>query len=59
MKICPNCKGAIREEDIYCRNCGLTIKSNGYYVFLNILIILAIIALIFVIMLFITSYIVD
>ncbi len=59
MKICPNCKGAIREEDIYCRNCGLSIKSNGYYVFLNILIILASLALVFIVALFIASYLVN
>lgn len=59
MKKCANCNGAIREEDIYCRNCGLSIKSNFYYVFIDILITLAIIALILMIALFVASYLVN
>lgn len=59
MKKCNNCKGAIREDDIYCRNCGLAIKSNTYYVFLSILIALASLWLISIIILFIASYLVN
>lgn len=59
MKKCANCNGAIRENDIYCRNCGLSVKSNGYYVLLDILIALASIALVFIIILYITSYFVN
>ena len=59
MKKCNNCKGAIRDEDIYCRNCGLSIKGSGYYVFLNVLIILASIALILILILFVASYLVN
>ena len=56
MKKCYNCNAINRDSDTYCRNCGYIMKSNAYYVFINIGTILSIIVLIFVIVLFITSY---
>ena len=56
MRKCYNCKGINRDTDIYCRNCGYAIKSNAYYIFINIGTILAFLGLIFVITLFIASY---
>ena len=59
MKKCYNCKGTNRDSDVYCRNCGYLMRSNGHYVLINIGTILALIALLFVIALFVASYIVD
>ena len=59
MKKCYNCKGINRDTDVYCRNCGYVMKSNVYYVFLNIGTILAFLALLFIIILFIVSYFVN
>ena len=56
MKKCYNCKGINRETDTYCRNCGYIMKSNAYYILVNIGTVFAIIALLFVIALFIASY---
>lgn len=38
MKECINCKAKNKDMDIYCRNCGCKIKSNSYYVLINIMI---------------------
>lgn len=56
MKRCFNCKGINRDTDTYCRNCGYVMKSNTYYIIVNIFTILAFIGLLFVILLFIASY---
>ncbi|MDO4394610.1 MAG: hypothetical protein Q4C23_01330 [Mycoplasmatota bacterium] len=56
MKKCYNCKGINRDTDTYCRNCGLIIKSNTYYIFINIGTILSFLGFIFIIALFIASY---
>lgn len=59
MKNCYNCKGINRNTDIYCRNCGYKMQKNRHYVLINIGTIISFVALLFVIVLFITSYIVD
>ena len=56
MKKCVNCKKNNRDGDIYCRNCGVMMKSSSYYVMINILTIFAFIFLLIVIGLFITLY---
>ena len=56
MKTCYNCKGINRENDIFCRNCGSLLRSNTYYVLINVGTVMAILALIFVIILFVASY---
>ena len=56
MKKCYNCKGINRDKDTYCRNCGYVMKSNAYYIFINIGTILAFLGLVFVIVLFVASY---
>ena len=59
MRSCYNCKGTNRDTDTYCRNCGYKMQSNGHYVLINVGTILSFLALLFVIALFIASYIVD
>lgn len=56
MKKCVNCKMDNRDNDTYCRNCGISIKSNKHYVLMNVFTVLAFIILIFVIILFVASY---
>lgn len=56
MKKCINCKKDNRDNDTYCRNCGVIIKSNSYYVMINVLTVFAFIFLIIVIGLFIALY---
>ena len=55
MKMCFNCKAVNRENDKFCRNCGFLMRTNTYYILINIATSVAIIALIFVIVLFIAS----
>ena len=59
MKKCYNCKGMNRDSDIYCRNCGYRIQNARHYVLINIGTALAFIGLLFVVTLFIASYLVD
>ncbi len=59
MKKCYNCKGTNRDNDTYCRNCGYELKSNTYYILINVGSVLAFLVLIFVIALFVASYIVE
>lgn len=59
MKKCFNCKAINKNDDIYCRNCGCKIKRNIHYIFVNIGTFIAFLWLIFVVILFITSFIVD
>ena len=56
---CINCGNDNRDTDRYCRNCGIKIRTNGYYIILNILTVLFIIALILTVILLIASYIVK
>lgn len=56
MKICYNCKGINRDNDKFCRNCGILMKRSVYYVVINIFTVLAILVLIFVVILFVASY---
>ena len=56
MKTCYNCKGTNRENDKYCRNCGLLLRSNIYYILINIGTIVAILILILIFILFVASY---
>lgn len=53
--MCFNCKAVNRENDKFCRNCGFLMRTNTYYILINIATSVAIIALIFVIVLFIAS----
>lgn len=59
MKKCYNCERKNRDNDKYCRNCGYELKSNTHYVLINIGSVFAIIILLFVIALFIASFVVD
>ncbi len=56
MKECLNCHSKNKEKDLYCRNCGIKLHKNIYYVFINIFTIIIVIAIIFVLTLFIASY---
>lgn len=56
MKECMNCKAKNRTTDIYCRNCGYHIQSNGHYILINTIIVFLIIGIIGIIALFISSY---
>lgn len=58
MKECLNCKENNRIDDKYCRNCGYMLHKNSFYVFINIVNILLIIGIIFMVLLYIASYIV-
>ncbi len=58
MKKCLNCKSNIKDKDKYCRNCGCRIQSNTEYIFINIMIILISLGILFIIILFIASYLV-
>jgi hypothetical protein len=57
MKKCINCNNINKDKDIYCRNCGLKIKSNSHYILMNVLTFFSIMLLIFVIILFAVLYI--
>ena len=59
MKKCYNCKKINKDNDKYCRHCGYIIKNNAYYIFINIGTILAFIGFIFIIALFIASYLIN
>ncbi len=59
MRKCINCKGYVRDNDKYCRKCGTMIVSNKSYIIVNIINILLIIGIIFMILLFVASYLVN
>ena len=59
MKKCINCKRYVRDDDKYCRQCGTMIISNKSYIIINIVSIILIIGIIFMILLFISSYLVN
>lgn len=56
MKKCLNCKSDCRDTDAFCRNCGLPIKKNSYYVIINIFNFLMFLGILFMIALFVASY---
>ena len=56
MRTCYNCKGINRENDTFCRNCGLLLRNNIYYILINVGTVIILLALVFVIILFVASY---
>ena len=56
MKNCFNCDAEIYDTDRYCRKCGAPIKSDAYYVIINIATILAGIFIILLIIMFVASF---
>ena len=59
MKKCLNCNWDVRDTDTYCRNCGCPLQNNKKYIVTNAIIVFVILGLIFMIALFIASYIVT
>ena len=59
MKKCLNCNEVIRDKDIYCRNCGVHLKSNKSYIITNVIIVFISLGILFMIALFIASYLVS
>ena len=59
MKKCANCNYKCYDNDIYCRNCGIKINNNFYYIFLEVIKYILFIILIFAILLIIASYFVS
>lgn len=57
MKKCLNCNSVVKTDDTFCRNCGCNLISNRKFVFTGVINVLLVIALIFMIMLIIASYI--
>ena len=56
MKKCLNCKAINHSDDIYCRNCGFLLQSSKNYILISVMIIFIIIGIIFMIALFVASY---
>ena len=56
LKKCLNCKWDVRDTDIYCRNCGCPLQSNGKYIFVNVIIVFVVLGILGMIALFIASY---
>ena len=59
MKRCKNCNALIRDNDRYCRNCGICIPNNFVILLLNLFTVIMVIGIIFLILLFIASYVVE
>jgi RNA polymerase subunit RPABC4/transcription elongation factor Spt4 len=59
MKNCKNCNALIREEDNYCRNCGVNLSHKFYDVICNIYTVLIVIAIALLIILVVASYLID
>lgn len=59
MKKCLNCKWDVRDTDKYCRNCGCLLQTNKNYIIVNVLTAFMIIGIIFMIALFIASYLIS
>ena len=59
MKKCLNCNSNVKETDTYCRKCGCLIESNKKYILINVIIGIIILSMIFMIALFIASYLVS
>jgi hypothetical protein len=57
MKKCLNCAHDIRNTDIHCRNCGCKLESSKKIVLFKVLTVFVIIGILFMIALFIASYI--
>ena len=53
---CVNCGEIMRNEDAYCRNCGVKVENHVYYVILNVFICLIIIAIVIIGILFVASF---
>lgn len=58
MRNCLNCKGINKDTDKYCRNCGVKLHNNIYYVLINITTFLIVLGIIIMILLFIASFLV-
>ena len=56
MNSCLNCNHIVKENDKYCRNCGIEIKNGGHYVAISVFTFLAILGLILLVILFVASY---
>ena len=56
MKKCVNCQSINKDIDTFCRNSGAKLHKSIYYVLINISTILVILGIIFMILLFIASY---
>ena len=59
MKKCDNCNAIIRDNDKYCRNCGILLPSKLNKLIYNLFLIIIILNIIFVISLFLVSYFVE
>lgn len=46
MKKCLNCQNPLKENDHYCRKCGIKVQKNNYYILINVLIILSLVSII-------------
>ena len=46
MNKCLNCGKDVKDNDIFCRNCGVKIQSDKNYVLINILTVFVIIGII-------------
>ncbi len=58
MKKCLNCHNMVKEEDNFCRHCGIKIQGNNHYILINVLKVFVIIGWILLILLFVASFIV-
>ena len=56
MKTCSNCYKVIRNNDKYCRNCGMKILKPYQIVLINIIKVILTIMFIMMIITFIVSY---
>ena len=59
MKKCKNCNSLTRENDKYCRNCGIKILSDMNMLINSIFTGIILIGIVFLIILFIASYLVE
>ncbi len=59
MRKCINCKCNVRDNDIYCRNCGCYLQSNKSNVLINVITVFIVLGIIFMIVLFVASYILN
>ena len=59
MRKCVNCDNDLHDEDIYCRFCGCKVMKNSHYLIYNIITIILVIAIIFLIALFVASFLMN
>ena len=59
MKKCKNCDALIRDNDKYCRNCGIPLHGDLYILICNIFTVFIVLGIIFFVLLFIASYFVE